>query len=135
MKLKIKISKKLVFHLVLYTALAGITMIFDMYLKNNPEALVELKECNEEPESEQRVVYLFSQSNTFIAKSPVQKTTSRKLFAHEHVKFLQKCHQLQNHQALKAESKMLRKPFYLLCHNHLFRQNYFTLPDDEPLIS
>ena len=81
MKLKIKISKKLVFHLVLYTALAGITMIFDMYLKNNPEALVELKECNEEPESEQRVVYLFSQSNTFIAKSPVQKTTSRKLFA------------------------------------------------------
>ncbi len=119
--------------LVLFTALTGIAMLVDFYFENNPGALKEFEAGNEEHEKEQGVVYLFSQTVNFNAKSPVQKITYRKFFTQEHDKFIRKCHQLRNHQAFKAENNTLRKPLYLSCHNLIFRQNYFTHSDDEPL--
>jgi hypothetical protein len=69
MKLKIKITRKLVLQLVLFAALAGIAMLVDYYFENHPGALKEFQASSEEPEKEQGVVYLFSQTNNLIAKS------------------------------------------------------------------
>lgn len=125
----------MVFQLLLFTALAGIAKLVDYYFENHPGTFEEFQVNNEEPEKEQGVVYLFSQTSNLNAKSPVQKILLRKLLAQAHDKYVQKCHQLQNHQAFKAENNVPRKPFFLSCHNLLFRQNYFARPDDEPLTS
>jgi hypothetical protein len=125
----------MVFQLMLFAALAGIAVIFDAYLENHPETFEELTTENQEAQAEHGTIYLFSQIGNFNAKSMVQKIPTRKLFDQAHDKFLQKCHQLRNHQALKTERKTIQKPVYLTYHHLIFRHNYFTLPDDEPLNS
>jgi hypothetical protein len=134
-KFNLKISKSLVIQLVLFAALAGIAVIFDVYLKNHPGTLEELTTEGQEAQAEHGTIYLFSQIGNLNAKSMVQKIPTRKLFDQTHDKFLQKCHQLSNHQALKTENKTIQKPVYLTYHHLIFGYNYFTLPDDEPLNS
>lgn len=129
------ITRRLVFQLVLFSALAGVTKLVDYYFENHPGTFEAFQTSSEEPEKEQGVVYLFSQTSNITAKSPVQKLPLRKLLAQAHDKYVQKCHQLQNHQALKAENNVPRKPIYFSCHNLLFRHYYFARPDDEPLVS
>ena len=133
MRFKMQITRRLVFQFLLFTALTGIAKLADYYFENHRGTFKEFQTSNEEPEKEQGVVYLFSQTSNFNAKSPVQKLPIRKLIAQAHDKYLQKCHQLRNHQAFKTENKVPRTPFYLSCHNLIFRQNYFARPDDEPL--
>jgi hypothetical protein len=132
-KLSIKITRKIVLQLVLFAALAGIAMLVDYYFASHPGALKEFQATNENSEKEQGVVYLYSQTNNLIVKLPVQNTPNRKLLAQAHDKFVQKCHQLRNHLAFKAENKVPRQPLYLSYRHFLTRQNYFSLPDDEPL--
>lgn len=134
MKFKLKISKKLILQLLIFGALTGAAIIFDSYIENHPEALKELQTESETTETEHGTVYLFSQTTGFSAKSPVQKSTTRKLFDQAHDKFLQKCHQLRHRQALKAEIGISRKPLYISFHNLVLRQTFFTHPDDVPLI-
>ncbi|MFW6290556.1 MAG: hypothetical protein ACOC0R_06275 [Mariniphaga sp.] len=135
MKFKIHITRKLVLQLVLFTALAGVAMLVDYYFELHPGTLTELQAGSEEAEKEQSVVYLFSQTSNLSIKSPVQKSTFKKIFEQAHDKYVQKSHQLLDHLAFKAEKKVLRKPLYLTCPNLLFRQHYFTNPDDKPLYS
>ncbi len=125
----------MVMQLVLFTALTGIAMLLDFYFDNNPGVLKEIQACNKEHEKEQGVIYLFSQTVNLNVKTPAEKISYRKFFAQEHDKFIRQCHQLKNHQALKAENSIPRKPLYLSCHKLIFRQNHFSLSDDEPLIS
>ena len=132
MKLKIQITKKLVLQLVLFTALVGISRLVDSYFELHPGTLKELQASSEEAEKEQNVVYLFSQTSNLSIKSPLQKSPVRKLFEQAHDKYVQKCHQLRDHLAYKAEKKVPRKPMHLTCHNLLFRHHYFTNPDDKP---
>jgi hypothetical protein len=134
-KFNLKISKRVVFQLMLFAALAGIAVIFDVYLENHPGTLEELTTESQEPQAEHGTIYLFSQIGNFSAKSMAQKIPTRKLFDQAHDKLLQKCHQLRNHQALKTETKTIQKPLYLSYHHLIFRYNYFTLPDDEPFNS
>lgn len=131
MEFRLKISKKLVLRLMLFAAITGAAMLFDIYFESHPGALKELKSGNEDNKKEQSVVYLISQTSTLSVKPLVQNAPGRKLFSHEHSKFVMQCHQLRNHLAYKAEKKVPRKPVFLSCHNLLFKQNYFSLPDDD----
>ncbi|MFW6289395.1 MAG: hypothetical protein ACOC0R_00390 [Mariniphaga sp.] len=135
MKFKIQITRRLVLQLVLFTALSGITMLVDYYFELHPGTWTELQTSSEDAEKEQHVVYLFSQTSNLSIKSPVQKSTFKKILEQAHDKYVQKCHQLRDHLAYKAERKVPRKPSHLTCHNLLFRQHYFTTSDDKPLDS
>ena len=121
--------------LMLFAALTGVAMLFDVYFENHPGALKELETKKEETKNEQSIVYLISQTSTLSVKTPVQNVTSGKFITQAHAKFLQQCHHLRHLQAFKTEKKVPRKPVYLACHNLLFKQNYFSFPDNDPLNS
>jgi hypothetical protein len=133
-KFKGKISKKLLYRLMLIIMLAGTALLFDVYLENHPETLEELQSENKNSSEEHNAIYLFSQGNSFNAKTPVQKTPSRKIFDDTHNKFLRKCHQLQGIQALKAKI-LPRKHLFISIHFLNYRNCYFSHPDDEPFIA
>src|SRR5690554_6705103 len=135
MKFKINISKRFLLQLMLFSALTGMAMAFDYYFESHPVIFKELSGSKEEAKNEQSIVYLLTQTSTVSLKSPVQNTPGRKFLAQEHSKFIQQCHHLRNLQAFKAEKEIPRKPVSLECHNLLFKQNYFSYSDDDPLNS
>jgi hypothetical protein len=120
---------------LLFVAITGIAFLFDEYFENHPESLNELQTQNEENTADHGTIYLFTQSNGLNAKTSAQKTPDRKLFDQLHNKFIQKCHQLHNHQVLKTEPQVLKHPLFLSYHHLIFRHYYYTRPDDDPLIS
>jgi hypothetical protein len=136
-KITLKISKKLLLQVVLFTMIAAAAVLFDFYVEKHPEALPldELQDENKKTSDEFGTIHLISQVNNFNAKTPLQKAPTRKLFDEAHDKFLQQCHQLQNLQALKAKiiipKKQLFVSLHFLNHSHL----YSLHPDDEPLIA
>jgi hypothetical protein len=134
-KFKLEISKKIVLRLLVFVALTGTAVLFDFYFENHPQALDEFQPEKGKTENEHGAIYLFSQTATFNAKSPAQKSPGRKVFDEAHDKFLQKCHQLRNHMAFKAETGIIRKPLFLSYHHLIFRQYHFSLPGEDPLIS
>lgn len=135
MKPGIKISKKLAYRLMLLMALMASAIVFDIYFEQHPGALTAFSTEDEQETKEPGVVYLISQTGTFTVKSHVQNVPGRKVFTQAHSKYLQHCHQIRDRLALKAEQDVPRTPVWRSCHNLLFRQHYFSLPDDEPLIS
>lgn len=120
---------------LLFIAITGIAFFFDEYFENHPGTLDELQTQNEASAGDHGTIYLFTQSNSLGAKTSAQKTSDRKLFDHLHNKFMQKCHQLRNHQVLKTKPEVLKQPLFLSYHHLIFRHYYFTHPDDDPLIS
>ncbi len=120
---------------LLVAIMGGITLFVDLYFENHPEALADIQPESDEQEEDQGGICLFSQSSSLTVKSPVQKLIVRKLYAREHDKFLQKCHQLRNHQVLKADDTKSRKPGFLTCHYLVFRHHHYSGADDLPLIS
>jgi hypothetical protein len=132
---KINISKRLIIRLVLFAAIVGFTSLLDNYLEKNPVQIDKMDTGSNHSANEHGTIYLFTQATTFNAKTSVQKTPSRKLFEQSHDKFLQKYHQLRNYQVLKADAKTHKNPLFLSYHYLVFRNNYYTVPDDEPLLS
>ncbi|MEE4287408.1 MAG: hypothetical protein V2I31_14745 [Mariniphaga sp.] len=118
-----------------FTAITGIAFLFDEYFENHPGTLNELQTQNEASTGDHGTIYLFTQSINLGAKTSAQKTSDRKLFQILHNKFVQKCHQLRNHQVLKTEPEVLKQPLFLSYHHLIFRHYYFTHPDNDPLIS
>lgn len=135
MRFKLKISKKRLLQLLLFAALTGVAFLFDEYFEEHPAALKELQKQKDQNSSEHGTIYLFTQSVNLSAKSPVQKTSERKVHEQLHNKFLQKCHQLRNNHVLKTETAILKQPLFLSYHHFIFRHYYFTHPDEDPLIS
>jgi len=135
MRFRIKISNKLILQLVLMIALTGTAILLDFYFEKHPVSLTELNSEGEAENKEHKVVYLISQNFSLNVKSPVQNPTGSKFFTQTHSKLVQFYHHLINIQALKTKKEVHRKSLYLTCHNLLFKQSYFSYPDDEPLIS
>ena len=136
MKIKINISRKLIIRLVLFAAVIGFASLLDNYLEKNPVQIKQLDTGSNHSASEHGTIYLFTQANyTFNAKPSIQKTPSRQLFEQSHDKFLQKYHQLRNYQVLKADAKTHKIPLFLSYHYLVFRNYFYSVPDDEPLLS
>lgn len=134
MKVKIKISKKTIVRLGVFTALIVAAVLFDHYFESHPVEL-EKMETGASRHSADHSIYLFNSANSFSAKTSVLKNFSRKLFEQSHNKLLQKCHQLRNYQVLKADSGKPANPLIFSYHHLTFRHYYFTFPDDDPYIA
>jgi hypothetical protein len=135
MDIKIKISKKLLLRLAFFVAVIGVATLFDVYFENNPEKLEEIQTESADNTGGQSIVYFVNQTNTFDVKTSFQKNTGRKLQVKSHDKFIQKYHQLRNFQVLKAEVQTQTSPLILSYHYLVFKNYFFSAPDDEPLIS
>ena len=135
MKLKINISKKLIIRLILFAAVIGFASLLDNYLEKNPVQIDKENTGSNHSANEHGTIYLFTQANyTFNAKTSIQKTPSHKLFEQSHDKFLQKYHQLRNYQVLKADANMHKIPLFLSYHYLVFRNYFYTVPDDDPFL-
>ena len=118
--------------LLLFAAMTGIAVVLDFYFEKHPVALEELNPGGEKEEScDRSTIYLFLQVNSFNAKSPAQRISSRKFQDQAHARLLQKCHQLNNNLVLKAETEVPFKPLFLSYHHLIFRHYYFNYPDDD----
>jgi hypothetical protein len=135
LNIKKNISKNLLLRLALFLAVIGVATLFDVYFENNPEQLGKMQAESADNTAEQGKMYFVSQTNTISAKTSTQKNTGRKLQVKSHDKYVQKYHQLRNNQVLKAEVQTQTTPLILSYHYLVFKNYFFTVPDDEPLIS
>ncbi len=135
MDIKKNITKKLVLRLALFVAVIGVATLFDMYFESDAGILEEIQNESAANAGEQGKMYFVSQTNTLNAKTASQKNTGRKLQIKSHDKFIQKYHQLRNYQVLKAEVQTQTAPLILSYHYLIFQNYFFSVPDDEPLIS
>jgi len=135
MDIKIEISKKLLLRLAFFVAVIGVATLFDVYFENNPEKLKEIQTESADNTGGQSIVYFVNQTNTFDVKTSSQKDAGRKLQVKSHDKFIQKYHQLRNFQVLKAEVQTQTSPLILSYHYLVFKNYFFSAPDDEPLNS
>ena len=135
MKIKKNISNKLLLRLALFVAVIGVASMFDVYFENNPEKLKEMQAESDDTTGEQNRMYFVSQDNSLGAKTSGQKDTGRKLQVKSHDKFIQKYHQQRNYQVLKAEVQTQTTPLILTYHYLVFKNYFFTDPDDDPSIS
>ena len=121
--------------LAFFIAIIGVATLFDVYFENNPEKLKVIQTETSDNTGEQSIVYFVNQTNTFDVKTSSQKNTGRKMLVKSHDKFIQKYHQLRNFQVLKAEVQTQTSPLILSYHYLVFKNYFFSAPDDEPLIS
>ena len=135
MKLRTKISNKLLIKLALFAVLTGFAFLLDNYFEKNPVEFNEIEANSGQTSDEFASICLFNPANIFSAKISAQKTSDRKLLKRSHDKFLQKYHQLRNYQVLKSDAKTEMVPLVLSYHHIVFRSYFFSLPDDEPHIS
>lgn len=134
-RIKKNISKNLLLRLAFFLAVIGVASLFDVYFENNPEKLQEMQTESANNSGEQSKMYFVNQTNTINAKTSTQKDLGRKLQVKSHDKFIQKYHQQRNYQVLKAEVQKQTTPLILSYHYLVFKNYFFTSPDDEPLIS
>ncbi|MCF6332475.1 MAG: hypothetical protein L3J11_04245 [Draconibacterium sp.] len=134
-KFKKKISKKLLLRLALFVAVIGVASMFDVYFENNPEKLVDIQDDSADNNGDQGKIYFVGQSNSVDFKTFDQKNFGRKLQVKSHDKFIQKNYQQRNYQILKAEVQKQTTPLILSYHYLVFKNYFFTDPDDDPLIS
>lgn len=135
MGFKIKISKKTIIRLAVFTALIVAAVLFDHYFENHPVELNQVETGTSRQSAGHSFIYLFNSSNSFSAKTPVFRNYSRKLFVQTHNKLIQKFHQLRNYQVLKADMEKPQTPLIFSYHHLTFRHYYFTFPDDDPSIA
>ncbi|MCK5729698.1 MAG: hypothetical protein KAH68_01405 [Draconibacterium sp.] len=135
MEIKKYISKKLILRLAFFVAIISVATLFDLYFENNPEKLKLIQTESADNTDVQGSVYFATQTNTFDVKTSSQKNTRRKLHAQSHAKFVQKYYQLRNFQILKAEVQTQTSPLILSYHYLVFKNYFFSAPDDDPLIS
>lgn len=125
-------TKKAIFRLALFLAVIGIASLFDSYFEKNPAKFDSIEKKSEEKTAEHNTVYLISQSNSFGAKTSVQKTVTRKLQLKSHDKFIRQYHQLRNYQVLKAEVQLQTTPLISTYPYLAFKNYFFSDPDDAP---
>jgi cell division protein FtsL len=133
MKIKNKISKKLVMQLALFAAVIGIATLFDIYFDNKQVEIEEIEANSSEDEKEHDTILLISQSTNLGAKTSVNKTVVRKLQVKSHDKFIQKYYQIRNYQVLKAEVQTQTTPLINSYHYLAFKNYFYSIPDDVPL--
>lgn len=133
MDIKKKISKKLILRLALFVAVIGLASLFDIYLDENKVKPDETEQTKKEKKQEK--IVLISQVTNFDLKTQVQKTVVRKLQVKQHDKLIQKYYQLRNYQVLKAEVQTQTTPLINTYHYLAFKNYFFSVPDDIPLIS
>jgi len=130
LNIKRKISKKLLLQLLLFTGIIAGATVFDSYFDNNEIEIETASEESDNTANEPAKVYLFSQVNNLAAKTSAQKNTSRKYFE-QHTKFLQRYHESKNFRDLKLDEKKPKTPLFLSFHYLIFRNYFFSLPDDD----
>lgn len=133
LKFRINITKRLLIQTVLFLAIVGTAVVFDVYFENNPTELENIQTESEKHSAEPGGVYLIAQIGQTTIKTSVQKSTNRKLQVQAHDKFLRKYYQIRNYQILKAEAELQTAPLIQSYHYLVFQNFFFTQPDDEPL--
>lgn len=135
MIIRIKISKQLLLKVAIFAALIGVAVILDNYFEKNPVDFSQMEANSSKTTFEHGTIYIFAQGNPLGEKTSVQKTPDRRMLQKSHDKLLQKYHQIRNYQCIKADSQIRKTPMIMACHYLVFRNYFYPVPDDEPLIS
>lgn len=130
-----KISKKILMRLALFVAVIGMASLFDIYFDEGMVKPAESETSQKNDGKKQEKIVLISQAANFDIKTQVQKTVVRKLQVKLHDKLLQKFYQLRSYQVLKAEVQTQTTPIISTYHYLAFKNYFFSVPDDIPLIS
>lgn len=135
MDFKKKISKKIVLKLALFVAVIGLATLFDHYFDKNSEEAKEIEASSSKENQDHKTLVFISQSLNIGVKTTVEKTVPRKFQLKSQDKFIQKYYQLRNYQVLKAEVQTLTTPLISTYHYLAFKNYFYSVPDDIPLIS
>ncbi|MFW5831361.1 MAG: hypothetical protein ACOCVA_03870 [Prolixibacteraceae bacterium] len=119
--------------LALFLGVITAATIMDFYFDENAIEIAAEAESGQTAD-EQAAIYLFSQTGNATAKTFIQKNQNRKLFV-EHDKFLQRYHESKSFEKLKTKEKEPVTPLFLTFYCLLFRNHYFTVPDDDAYLS
>jgi len=133
--IKRKISKKIVLQLALFAAVIGMATLFDIYFDKNELESAEIESSQSKEEKGPDTILLISQTSNFGAKTFEQKIFVRKVQIKSHDKFMQKYYQLRNYQVLKAEVQTQTAPLINAYHYLAFKNYFYSIPDDIPLIA
>lgn len=109
--------------------------LFDIYFNDNQVKPEETETGSAKNERKQEKIVLISQLTNFDLKTQVHKTVVRKLQVRSHDKFIQKYYQLRNYQVLKAEVQTQTTPLINTYHYLVFKNYFYSVPDDIPLNS
>ena len=120
--------------ILLFTGIIAAATILDIYYNENPVEINTTENDSKNAANEPAEVYLFSPAGYSAAKTSVQKNPGRKHFE-QHTKFLQRYHETKNFRELKTEEKKPTNLQFLSFHYLIFRNHYFSLPDDDPHLS
>ena len=121
--------------LTLFVAVIGLATLFDIYFDKNELESAEIESRQSNDEKGPDTILLISQTPNFGAKTFEQKTFTRKVYVKSHDKFLQKYYQLRNYQVLKAELQTQTAPLINNYHYLAFKNYFYSIPDDIPLIA
>lgn len=121
--------------LALFAAVIGIATLFDIYFESNQKEIDEIEANSSKDDKAKDTILLISQTTDLGAKTSVQKAFARKLQVRSHDKFIQKYYQLRNYQVLKAEVQTQTAPLINSYHYLAFKNYFYSIPDDVPLIS
>ncbi|MEN8117428.1 MAG: hypothetical protein ABFS16_10640 [Bacteroidota bacterium] len=135
MRFKIEITKKMFVRMALFMVIIGAAILADVYFENNPAEFENIQANSEESTNNSNTVNLINQTGSITVNTFVLKLSGKKLHIQSHNKFLRKYHNIRNNQVLKAEVKTQTTPLILSYHYLVFQNFFFTLPDEEPLIS
>jgi hypothetical protein len=135
MNIEKKISKKMMLRLALFAAVIGVAALFDIYFDDNRVDFSEVESNTTDDEKEQGSVLLINQNVNSGAKESAGKLMVRKPQLKSHDKFLQKYYQLRNYQVLKAEVQTQTTPLINSYHYLVFKNYFYSVPDDDPLNS
>ena len=121
--------------LALFAAVIGIAALFDIYFDNNRVEINEFETSSPEDEKEQGSILLINQTINSGAKVSAGKTVVRNPQLKSHDKLVQKYYQLRNYQVLKAESQTQTTPLINSYHYLVFKNYFYSVPEDNPLNS
>lgn len=121
--------------MALFMVIIGAAILADVYFENNPAEFENIQANSEESTNNSNTVNLINQTGSITVNTFVLKLSGKKLHIQSHNKFLRKYHNIRNNQVLKAEVKTQTTPLILSYHYLVFQNFFFTLPDEEPLIS
>ena len=121
--------------LALFAAVIGIAALFDIYFDNNRVELNEFETSSPEDEKEQGSILLINQTINSGAKVSAGKTIVRNPQLKSHDKLVQKYYQLRNYQVLKAEAQTQTTPLINSYHYLVFKNYFYSVPEDNPLNS
>jgi len=107
--------------------------LFDIYFDRNKVKVAETGTGSTKDGKKQETILLISQSINLDLKTPAQKIIDKKLQIKSHDKFIQKYYQLRNFQVLKAELQTQTAPLINSYHYLVFKNYFFSVPDDIPL--